>query len=72
MIVFQDDLTKYLNDKEFYNLEYLTYNKKCWDRHFKYYAKKNYKRKDRLDHQLEQMDKSVHQMGLIQYLIDTY
>ena len=73
MIVFSaEDLDKYQTNKDWYNLEYLTHNKKCWEKHLKYYANKNYKRKDKIEQQMEQMDKAVYQINFIQNLIDSY
>ena len=72
MILFQDDLTKYQNDKEWYNLEYLCIHLECWKKHFNYYAKKNYKREDRKKEQIKRMDIAIRQINIIQYLIDTF
>ncbi len=73
MIVFTaEDLEKYQNNKDWYNLEYLTHNIKCWQKHLKYYSNKNYKRKDKIELQMEQMDKALYQINFIQNLIDSY
>jgi hypothetical protein len=43
MIYFSEDLTKYLNDQAFYNLEFLEYEKKLWIRYLDSWLKRNYK-----------------------------
>ena len=70
MIVFENDLTKYINDQEWYNLEFLLFEKKCWMRFYNSYEKKNYKTPNKIEEKYKQMDMATNQIELINTLID--
>lgn len=70
MIVFEDDLTKYLNDQEFYNLEYLLWNKKGWTKLYNSLLKKQYKTLKKQNSQIETLKKCVEQIDKINQLIN--
>jgi hypothetical protein len=72
MIVFQDDLTKYKNDKEFYNIDYLNYNKKGWKSLYNFYSKKHYKTQKKNEYKFEMIEKALKQIYKIEYLIITF
>ena len=42
MIYFNQDLTKYLNDKDFYDIKFLEYEKKAWMAYLDSVLKKKY------------------------------
>lgn len=69
MIVFESDLTKYIKDQEFYNLEFLNYNKKGWTSFYKSYDRKNPKRPDKIQEKIDCMNKASHQLDIINELI---
>lgn len=72
MIVFQDDLTKYINDKDFYNIDYLNYNKNGWKSLYNFYNKKNYKTQKKNEYKFKMIEKALKQIYKIEYLINTF
>ena len=69
MIIFEDDLTKYRNDKEFYNLEYLEFQKSQWKKHYNYLLSKNFRSIKKIEFQSQQLTKARKQLDIIQNLI---
>lgn len=70
MIVLEKDLTKYLNDPEFYDKKYLEYNKKGWKSLYDSTLKKNYKTENKKTAQIEMLKKCVEQLFLIDTLLN--
>ena len=68
MIVFEEDLTKYLNDPEFYDKKYLEYNRKGWKSLYDSTLKKNYKTEYKKNQQIELLKKCNTQLLLIKTL----
>lgn len=69
MIIFEDDLTKYENDKEFYNLEYLKFQKTQWKNQYNYLLSKNFRSIKKIEFQNQQLTKARKQLKIIQKLI---
>jgi hypothetical protein len=68
--IFSEDLTKYINEKNFYNLSYLKSCKEDWISHYNYYIKKKCKNEDRINHREKRLNLSLEQINRIKYLID--
>lgn len=69
MIVLPDDLTKYLNDQEFYDKTYLNWNLKGWRSLYNSLLKKNYKTLKKQNTNIEMLKKCVDQIEKFNYLI---
>jgi len=67
---FNDDLTKYLNDQEFYDLGFLEYEKKLWIHNLDAWLKRKYKTDKKIKIRNSEIDSSNKQLKLIQTLID--
>ena len=49
MIIFENNLSKYINDPEWYDMKFLCLQLKGWIGHLECYEKKDYKRKEKID-----------------------
>jgi len=69
MIVFEEDLSKYINDTEFYDKKYLEFNRKGWKSLYDSTIKKNYKTERKKTAQIEMLKKCVDQLFRIDTLL---
>ena len=72
MIYFSEDLSKYLNDQAFYNLEFLEYEKKLWIRYLDSWLKRNYKTEKKNNIKNAEIESANQQLKLIQTLIEAF
>ena len=72
MIYFSEDLSKYLNDQGFYNLEFLEYEKKLWIRYLDSWLKRNYKTEKKNNIKNAEIESANKQLKLIQTLIEAF
>ena len=70
MIIFEDNLTKYINDKDWYDLKFLNYNLKGWNRHLQLYEKKIYKTPAKNAEKDKQIRLSKDQINKINLIMD--
>lgn len=70
MIIFENNLTKYVNDTEWYNMHFLCYNLKGWIKHLEVYEKKNYKRQEKIKEKEKQIALATDQIHKIKILIE--
>ena len=69
---FNDDLTKYLNDQDFYDIKFLEYEKKLWIRYLDSVLKKKYKTQKKINIQNAEIESANQQLKLIQTLIEAF
>lgn len=69
MIIFEDNLNKYIEDSEWYNMQFLEWNLKGWNKHKKIYEKKNYKRTEKIAEAEKQVRLSQNQINKIKILM---
>ena len=72
MIYFNEDLTKYLNDKDFYDLEFLQHEKKLWIRYLDSWLKKKYRTNAKIKIQENEIESAHKQLKLIETLIEAF
>lgn len=72
MIYFNEDLSKYLNDKDFYDLKFLEHEKKLWIRYLDSWLKRNYKTDKKNNIKNAEIESANKQLKLIQILIDSF
>jgi hypothetical protein len=72
MIYFSEDLTKYLNDQAFYNLEFLEYEKKLCIRYLDSWLKRNYKTEKKNNIKNAEIESANQQLKIIQTLIEAF
>ena len=72
MMYFSEDLSKYLNDQAFYDLEFLEYEKKLWIHYLDTWIKKKYKTEKKISIKNAEIDSANKQLKLIQTLIDAF
>lgn len=72
MIYFNEDLSKYLNDKDFYDLDFLEHEKKLWIRYLDSWLKKKYRTNTKKQIQENEIQSAQKQLKLIQILIDAF
>lgn len=72
MIYFSEDLTKYLNDQDFYDIKFLEYEKKLWIRYLDSVLKKKYKTQKKINIQNAEIESANQQLKLIQTLIEAF
>lgn len=72
MIYFNEDLSKYLNDKDFYDLKFLEYEKKAWSHYLNSLLKRKYKTQKKINIQNQEIESANNQLKLIQILIDAF
>ena len=72
MMYFSEDLSKYLNDQAFYDLEFLEYEKKLWIHYLHTWIKKKYKTEKKINIQNQEIESANNQLKLIQILIDAF
>lgn len=72
MIYFNQDLTKYLNDKDFYDIKFLEYEKKAWSAYLDSVLKRKYKTQKKINIQNSEIESANIQLKLIQSLIDAF
>ena len=72
MIYFNPDLTKYLNDKDFYDLKFLEHEKKLWIRYLDSWLKKKYKTKAKIQIKENEIESAQKQLKLIEILIEAF
>lgn len=69
---FNDDLTKYLNDPDFYDLEFLDHEKKLWIHYLDSVLKRKYKTEKKINIRNSEIESANKQLKLIQSLIDAF
>lgn len=72
MMYFNDDLTKYLNDQEFYDLKFLEHEKKLWIGYLDSVLKRKYKTEKKINIRNAEIESANKQLKLIQSLIDAF
>ncbi len=72
MIYFTEDLTKYLNDQDFYDIKFLQFEKKLWIRYLNSVLKKKYKTQQKINIQNAEIESANQQLKLIQTLIEAF
>jgi hypothetical protein len=70
MIIFENDLTKYINDTEWYDMKFLCMNLKGWIKHLEVYEKRNYKRAEKIKEKEKQIKLASEQINKINILIN--
>jgi len=72
MIYFNEDLAKYLNDKEFYDLTFLEHEKKLWLGYLDSWLKRKFKTEKKTIIKNAEIESANKQLKLIQTLIDAF
>ena len=70
MIIFENNLSKYINDPEWYDMKFLCLQLKGWIGHLECYEKKNYIRKEKIDEKNKQINLASEQINKIRILIN--
>ena len=69
MIIFENNLSKYIENDDWYDMKFLCLQLKGWIGHLECYEKKDYKRKEKIEEKKKQLRLATDQINKIRILI---